>query len=99
MPTRWPRKAGEFVLVQIAEILAIDGDLAGCRPFDPAGNRHQRGFSRARWTDDTDRLTRRHIEIDTAQDLDRPSRTGQGQVDILDGNHQWWIFRFGHHGS
>ena len=79
-------KQGQPVLVETAQIDAVDLHPAGARPLDPADDRHQAGLAGARGTHHAYAGAGLDHQIDAAQDRHRPrgARKGKMHVDKLD---------------
>ena len=77
-----PPELCELVFVQGAEIVAGHGDPSGGGPFQSADDHEQRGLAGAGGSDHADRFPGRQLEVDAAQDLHRPGRAGQCDVEI-----------------
>ena len=57
-------QAGEVVVGQVGDGLAVDADLAGAGTIEPADQIEERGFAGAGGPDDGDHLAARDLEID-----------------------------------
>ena len=73
-----PPEPRERVLVEGREIFPRYLDLPGCRPLEPADDHEQGGLAGPRGPDDAQRFAGGEVEVDPAQDPDRPGRSGQG---------------------
>ena len=88
MPIVAAAEDGEAVLVERAEILAVDPHRAGGRALDAADHGEQGRLAGARRADHADRAAGRDLEIDAAQDLDRTRRATQGHVHVGELDHR-----------
>src|SRR5262250_17867 len=67
--------------------LAMKADLDSRGARETSEHAQQSGFSRSRWPDDADKLTRVHVKIDVGEDLSRPCGTrGERQADATHGH-------------
>lgn len=70
------------VLVETAETLAHQRHLALGRPVETCEQSQQRRFSRTRWTDYRDAVTRVDAEIDILQNDQRTRARGDGTTEL-----------------
>ena len=79
--------------------LARDHDLPPVGALETGEHHQQGGLARARRSDQPDRLAGRDVEIDAAQDVDRPRRGRHGQVQVPDLHQRNLRRRSGIHGG
>ncbi len=99
MPMRVPPQAGQRILVHRRDVAPVEQDAPGSGALQPGQHHQQAGLARAGRADDTDRLARREVEVDPAQDVDRPRRGRHGQVQVPDLHQRNRRRRSGIHGG
>ena len=68
------------VLVEPGQRPPGELQAAGGRPFQPGEQHQQAGLAGAGRSDQPHGFARRQVEIDAAENIDRPGRRGQGQA-------------------
>ena len=81
---RMASQPGQRVLAEPAEIVAVDPDRSGGRPFETAQHHHQARFARARRADQAKGLAGGDLERDPAQNVDGSGGAAQSKVNLVD---------------
>ncbi len=75
-------QAGQGILAHARDLVPVQHDAAGRGALQPGQHHQQAGLSGAGGADQGDRLAGAHLQVDAAQNVDRPGRSRHGQVQV-----------------